>query len=81
MKYSYQIDENNEARVIYGDEPFFKIVGRNGFDNSTSPWTQQDAKNWAEETIQSIKDNGGVYIMNSIPETVAPSIVFTKEDV
>jgi hypothetical protein len=25
------------------------------------PWTKEDAEQWAEETIQAIKDNGDAY--------------------
>jgi hypothetical protein len=79
MKYSYEIDDQNVAKVTYGTEPFFNFVVKKGSLTDNLPWTQEDAKSWAEETIQLIKDNNGVY-SEQTPVVTTTTIVIKEED-
>jgi hypothetical protein len=70
MEYSYDVDSENTATITFkSDGPKGKISQRN-FPLSLMPWTKEDAEEWAETTIQAMKDNNDVY--------VAP--VYTREE-
>ena len=66
MEYTYEIDNNNKVTITQTGtvraSTFSRTFGQQGFPHNLMPWTKEDAEQWAEETIQAIKDNGDVYV-------------------
>ena len=60
MEYSYEIDSKNTATVTYVSDTGKGTLSRSNFPDALTPWTEQDAKEWAENLIQSMKDSDAV---------------------
>ena len=60
MEYSYEIDSENTATVTYVSATGRGTLSQRNFPNTLAPWTAQDAKEWAENLIQSMKDRDAV---------------------
>lgn len=65
MEYTYKVDDKNMATITWtgsiDGSSFSRTIGQFNFPHNWMPWTKEDAEQWAEETIQAIKDNGDVY--------------------
>jgi hypothetical protein len=65
MEYTYEVDDKNEVTITWTGEingsSFSRTISQFNFPHNWMPWTKEDAEQWAEETIQAIKDNGDVY--------------------
>jgi hypothetical protein len=77
MNYSYEINEHTAATVMYGTETQKGTVTKHNVG-----WTLEEAKAWALETIQLIKDNDGVYPTTPPTPTVVtpPAVVYSEEN-
>ena len=62
MEYSYTVDEKNVATVTYESPLGIGKISQLNFPHNLMPWTKADAEQWAEDTIQAMKDNNDVYI-------------------
>ena len=65
MEYTYEIDNNNKVTITQ-TETVGARTSRNTMIQPNSPtdvtpWTKEEAEQWAETTIQAIKDNGDVF--------------------
>ena len=65
MEYTYEIDNNNKVTITQ-PETVGARTSRNTMIQPNSPtdgtpWTKEEAEQWAETTIQAIKDNGDVF--------------------
>jgi hypothetical protein len=60
VEYSYEIDSENTATVTYVSATVKGTLSQRNFPNTLTPWTAQDAKEWAENLIQSMKDSDTV---------------------
>ena len=70
MEYSYEVDSENTATITFKSDERKGQISQKNFVLSMMPWTKEDAEEWAETTIQAMKDNNDVY--------VAP--VYTREE-
>lgn len=66
MEYTYEVNNKNLATItwtgVVDGVTFSRTFGQQGFPHNLMPWTKEDAEQWAEETIQAIKDNGDAYV-------------------
>ena len=66
MEYTYEVDDKNMATITWtgsiDGSSFSRTIGQQNFPHNWMPWTKEDAEQWAEATIQAIKDNGDIYV-------------------
>lgn len=62
MEYSYTVDNKNIARVTYTGDTSKGEILQSAHAHNLMPWTKEEAEQWAEDTIQAMKDNDDVYI-------------------
>jgi hypothetical protein len=62
MEYSYEIDSQNAATVTFKSDGQGGTVSQHNSPYNLMPWTKEDAEEWAEATIQAMKDNDDVYV-------------------
>jgi hypothetical protein len=65
MEYTYEVDDNNKVTIIQTGTTGVTTL-RNTLSQPNSPsdgttWTKEEAEQWAETTIQTMKDNGDVF--------------------
>ena len=65
MEYTYEIDNNNKVTITQ-TETVGARTSRNTMIQPNSPtdgtpWAKEEAEQWAEATIQAMKDNGDVF--------------------
>lgn len=63
MEYSYEVDSQNRAKITYTTQARNGTVSQHNFPHNYMPWTREDAEQWAEATIEAMKDNGDVYVV------------------
>lgn len=62
MEYSYTVDSKNIATVTYTGNTSKGSILQTAHAHNLMPWTKEEAEQWAEATIQAMKDNNDVYI-------------------
>jgi hypothetical protein len=60
VEYSYEVDLDNTATVKYVNDAGSGTLSRRNFPDTFTVWTAEDAKEWAENVIQSMKDSDAV---------------------
>lgn len=68
MEYTYEIDNNNKVTITQ-TENVGSRTSRNTLTQPNSlsggaPWTREEAEQWAEATIQAIKDNNDIFAIS-----------------
>jgi galactose mutarotase-like enzyme len=63
--YEYEVDDSNKVTItqtkVTGPSTFRNAMNHSGFPNNGAHWTKEEAEQWAETTIQAMKDNGDVF--------------------
>jgi hypothetical protein len=66
MEYTYEIDDQNKVTITQtgtdGVVTFRNTAIQLHSPSSGAPWTKEEAEQWAETTIQTMKDNGDVFV-------------------
>ena len=66
MEYTYEVDDQNKVTITQTGtvraSTFRNTISQFNFPHNWMPWTKEDAEQWAEVTIQAIKDNGDIYV-------------------
>ena len=61
MEYIYEVDDQNKVTIIqtsFSDGVTRRsTLSQYNSPNGGAPWTKEEAEQWAEETIQAMKDN------------------------
>ena len=65
MEYTYEVDDNNKVTITQ-TETVGARTSRNTLSQPHSPidgapWTKEEAEQWAETTIQAMKDNNDTF--------------------
>jgi hypothetical protein len=65
MEYTYEVDDNNKVTItqteIVGASTFRNTATQTRFPHNGAPWTKEEAEQWAETTIQAMKDNNDTF--------------------
>ena len=65
MEYTYEVDDQNNVTITQ-TETVGARTSRNTLTQPNSlsggaPWTREEAEQWAEATIQAMKDNNDIF--------------------
>ena len=68
MEYTYEIDNNNKVTITQTENVGAR-TSRNTLTQPNSlsggaPWTREEAEQWAETTIQAMKDNNDIFAIS-----------------
>ena len=67
MEYTYEVDDQNKVTIIQtgtvGASNYRKTVSQHNFPHNMMPWTKEEAEEWAETTIQAMKDNDDAFVL------------------
>lgn len=65
MNYTYEVDEKNTAHIeqtgTVGAMAFRNTLSQPNSPIDGKPWTKEEAEQWAETTIQAMKDNNDIF--------------------
>jgi len=65
MEYTYEIDNNNKVTITQtenvGARTSRNTLIQPNSQNGGAPWTREEAEQWAETTIQAMKDNNDIF--------------------
>ena len=68
MEYTYEIDNNNKVTITQtetvGARTFRSTLTQPNSPSGGAPWTKEEAEQWAETTIQAIKDNNDIFAIS-----------------
>ena len=66
MEYTYEVDDQNKVTITQTGtvraSTFRNTMSQPNSPTDGTPWTKEEAEQWAETTIQAMKDNGDVYV-------------------
>jgi phospholipase C len=65
MEYTYEVDEQNKVTITQtgtdGVVAFRSTLNQRNSPIDGAPWTKEEAEQWAETTIQAMKDNNDTF--------------------
>jgi hypothetical protein len=65
MEYTYEVNDKNVATItwtgIVDNVTITRKIGQQNFPHNGTPWTKEEAEQWAETTIQAMKDNNDTF--------------------